>query len=204
MSARQRLAFGALLSVAWLVAFVAWHAHSVWRVTGIVAGLSLLLLGLLDGRALAPLLAWRTRSVALGISAGLAMAGATYLLFPVGEALIPSLHGEVARLYGQLHTPPGPLRALPVLVLVVLAEELLFRGVLVKALLPFGGVAAVGGAALLYALPQLGTGSPLLISLALCCGLLWGLLRVLANDLLTPLLAHLVWDLLVFVFVPLV
>jgi membrane protease YdiL (CAAX protease family) len=50
------------------------------------------------------------------------------------------------------------------------------------------------GAGLLYALAHLSLGSPLLVGLALACGLFWSGLRSWSGSLVPPLLAHLVWD----------
>ncbi len=44
--------------------------------------------------------------------------------------------------------------------------------------------------------------APLLVIVALLCGLVWGALRVWTHGLLAPLIAHLTWDLLVFVLFP--
>jgi membrane protease YdiL (CAAX protease family) len=42
----------------------------------------------------------------------------------------------------------------------------------------------------------------LLVAVALACGLVWGGLRVYTRGIAAPLIAHLVWDLLVFVLFP--
>jgi membrane protease YdiL (CAAX protease family) len=51
-------------------------------------------------------------------------------------------------------------------------------------------------------LPQIAFRSPLLVVVALVCGLIWGALRVWTKGLVAPLLAHLLWNLLVFVLFP--
>lgn len=202
MSSRGRLGLGLLLSLGWLAGALRFRGHNVWLVTGSMAAIALLVSAACCGRAIfQSLFVWRPRSLLIGVLAGVVMAGATRWLYPLGLALLPSLPGEVAGLYGQLRAPPGPVRALPVLALAVLAEEVVFRGLLIPAARDRG--AAVVGAALLYALAQLGAGSPALVGLALVCGLLWGLEYVLTGDLLAPLLTHLVWDLLVLVVAPL-
>jgi uncharacterized protein len=58
-------------------------------------------------------------------------------------------------------------------------------------------------AALAYALAHAPLGSPLLVAVALLCGLTWGALRATTASLLPPLLAHLLWDVLVLLCVPL-
>ena len=55
---------------------------------------------------------------------------------------------------------------------------------------------------MIYMLPQVAFRSPLLVLVAFVCGMVWGLLRVRTGGLAAPLVAHLVWDILVFVLFP--
>jgi membrane protease YdiL (CAAX protease family) len=56
---------------------------------------------------------------------------------------------------------------------------------------------------MLYALPQAGSGSWLLMAVALGCGALWTLQREWTHGLLVPTITHLGWSLCLFVLVPL-
>ena len=106
-------------------------------------------------------------------------------------------------LYALLREPPGPIRAFPVLLLVVAAEELVWRGLAIDLFSKaWGPWCAVLLSALLYVLPQVALGPALLMIVALLCGLLWGALRVRFGSLAAPFIAHLIWDLLVFVLHP--
>ncbi|MFW5921140.1 MAG: CPBP family intramembrane glutamic endopeptidase, partial [Polyangiales bacterium] len=93
--------------------------------------------------------------------------------------------------------------ALPILVVVILAEELVFRGALMDLLSErMGGTATVLVASVLYLLPQLGVGSWLLMLVAFGCGLAWSALRQWTGTLVAPTVAHLIWDFVVFVLLP--
>lgn len=174
---------------------------SVWASTAIAAAIGI------AATLFASRLSLRTspRWIALGIGAGLAMAIATHVLYPVGVALVPGLEREVEALYAELHAPPGPRAAIPILLLVVLAEELVFRGLLVAILARWGmkPAATVVVATALYAVPQLAGGEPVLIALALVCGAVWTWQRVISGTIWAPLITHTLWDLIVFVLVPL-
>ena len=202
---RKRLyAVVAIATLAFAAALAAKDTVSVWWSTTAAAGLSLTLAATVHGRALRRSLRWRRRDVAFGVGGGILMAGATHLLYPLGKATAPGLAPDVAALYGELRAPPGVLAALPLLVLVVAAEEVIWRGLLIDALslrrrLP----AAVLASSLFYTLPQVGSGSAVLFGLAIVCGALWGAERVWTRSLLAPTLTHLVWNLLVFVAFPL-
>ena len=176
---------------------------NVWIGTGGAAAVSLLLLRWapgVEGRD-----AWNAtrRNVLLGVGTGLLMAVATWVLYPLSTELLPEIETEVTKLYALLRQAPGPIAAFPVLLLVVLAEERVWRGLAIDV---FGGARpgarAAVLAAIVYTFPQIAFRSPLLVAVALACGLVWGGLRVYTRGLAAPLLAHLVWDLLVFVLFP--
>lgn len=202
---RKRLyAVVAVATVAFAAALAAKGVVSVWWTTTAAAVLSLVLAAWVDRRGLARSFRWRRRDAAIGLVGGVAMAGATHLLYPLGRTLIPALASDVTALYADLQAPPGVLAALPLLVLVAVAEEVVWRGLLIDALslsrhLP----AAVLASSLFYTLPQVGSGSAVLFGLAVVCGALWGAERVWTRGLLAPTLTHLVWNLLVFVAFPL-
>lgn len=168
------------------------------------------------------LLAWlplRRRDLVAGALAGAAMVAATYAGFAVLARMDSGLVGEVAALYDRMRAPPGPVLALPILLLTILVEEMIWRGVLIEGLelmerpawveseaRVYGGGAAVGVvllAAGAYALPQLGTGSLVLLGVAFGCGVIWSGLRLWSGALTAPLVAHVLWDLSVLVVYPL-
>ena len=52
-------------------------------------------------------------------------------------------------------------------------------------------------------LSLLGPGSPVLVAVAFFCGLAWGTLRATTASLVPTLVAHLLWDVLVLLWLPL-
>jgi hypothetical protein len=143
------------------------------------------------------------RNVLLGIGTGVVMSLATWGLYPVSGELIPEIHTEVPKLYALLRQTPGPVAAFPVLVLVVFAEERVWRELAIDVFARARpGARAVLLSAVVYTFPQIAFRSPLLFVVALGCGLIWGALRLQTRGLVAPLLAHLIWDLLVFVLFP--
>ncbi len=195
MIARASIVAGATLAMA--AALGLRETTNVWATTGTVALLSLLACARLDGAHLRVLLTPGRRSLLLGGLAGLASVAVTWAGYRAMLQLLPEMEALMARFYQDLQDWPGPLLASPVILVVVLAEECVWRGLLVDLL--GTSALAVAAAALAYALPQLLAGSPVLWAAALGCGLLWGWLRVRAGDLVAPLLAHAIWDAFVFV-----
>ena len=165
---------------------------------------SIALAGLLFGPTLRRALAPNRRALTQGLLGVLVLTAATFGAYSCVRHAIPEVASEVRRLYGLLTAPPGPRAAIPLLTLAVLGEELVWRGVLYPALTQrMSRPVAVGIATLLYALPQAGSGSWLLVALALGCGSLWTLQREWTNGLLAPTITHLGWSLCLFVVAPL-
>ena len=176
---------------------------NIWIGTGSAAVISILLLRRVSSPPSLQANEDPVRSGIAGLLVGLVMSIATWVLYPISVDFIPAIGVEVPKLYGLLRQFPGPVWAFPVLVLVVGAEELVWRGLAIDLFSKsLGASGAVLFASLLYVLPQIAFRSPLLVVVALTCGLVWGALRVRAHGLLAPLVAHLTWDLLVFVLFP--
>ncbi len=176
---------------------------NIWLGTGTAALVSVLLLRFAKTRSAASLWEPRVDSFVWGLGVGIAMSIATWLLYPISGELVPAIGAEVPKLYALLRQPPGPVGAFPVLVLVVTAEELVWRGLAIDVLRETGTkLRPALLSALIYMLPQVAFRSPLLVFVAFACGLIWGLLRVRTRGLIAPLVAHLTWDVLVFVLFP--
>jgi membrane protease YdiL (CAAX protease family) len=141
--------------------------------------------------------------ILLGLVAGAVMTGMTYLLYPVARAMLPAVAPQAVSLYATFGRLSGPGAAL-YLPLVVMGEELVWRGIVQRvATRCFGPTGGVLAATALYALAVLPAGSPLLLLIASACGLYWGTLKALTRTLVIPFTAHLVWDAVVLILVPL-
>lgn len=139
------------------------------------------------------------RGGAVGVGAGVAMAGATALLYEPVAGAWPALGADAARLYVAFSLP-GLSTTLLLLPVVVIAEEVVWRGT-VHAVLEhhLSPAAATAAGTLAYAAALAPTGSPTLVLTALCAGACWTALRTITGSLSAALTAHLVWDLLVLV-----
>jgi membrane protease YdiL (CAAX protease family) len=132
-------------------------------------------------------------AVASGLVVGAAMTLATYPAFALLRSLMPELQSEVAVLYAAAHQTPLA-QALPWVVAIIVGEELLWRGAILYVLerrvsSPLAMALSVAS----YAAAQLGTGSWIVMLLAVVCGTIWTLQRHFTRSLLSPLIAHLIW-----------
>lgn len=139
--------------------------------------------------------------VVLGLCAGLVLLGITHVMAAVFAVVWPEW-SEGARMLYAWSRGHSPVFLASTLVLVVAAEEVLWRGVVARFLMERSGkaVGIVAGAAV-YALAHWAAWNPLLLVAALGCGLFWGWLYTATDDLVAPTVSHLLWDvLLLFVF----
>jgi NADH dehydrogenase len=139
------------------------------------------------------------------VAHGAAAAAVLYL----GGALVarmltasPSLAAQVTALYGWKRTVPGAL-AVPLLLAIVLAEEIVWRNAvtlpLAARLGPWRGAVT---AAALFALAHLPMGVPVLLLAALGAGTFWSALVLKTRSAVPALASHLLWDLAVLFWFP--
>lgn len=160
------------------------------------------LVALVFRRRLAEWLRPTRRGVAVGLLVGVGMTLATYPVYALAAALYPPLRGEVAVLYGAAHGA-RLAEALGWVLVIIVAEELLWRGALLDALAPLVSPRPAMALSLLtYCVAQAGTGSWIVTALALVCGTLWTLQRHLTRSVLSSLIAHLIWTPTVILLLP--
>ncbi len=177
--------------------------YNAWLLTGAAAAISLTLIyfSRVWPRLRNPSGSWR--DLWLGLLLGVGMIAVTHGLYDLARDLFPALARPVNALYARVEHPPGPVGALPILLLVVFAEEAVWRGVLYPALqrrLSKGKAAALTTVA--YAAPQLAAPTFILLLVALACGAVWTTQRSLSDSLLQPLVTHLTWSTGMFVVLP--
>jgi hypothetical protein len=190
--------------LAWLAGAALSRAAGIWLGLGGTAIVLATSLVLVDLHRLRPLCVAARAAILRGLLVGASMTLATYALYPLMIQLSPTLADDVAGLYARLRTSGPGWRALWLLP-IVLGEEIVWRGFVQGALqCRHGARAGVLLAAALYALAHIPVGSPLLVVVAFACGLVWSALRATTSSLLAPLIAHLLWDVVVLLLFPLV
>jgi len=144
------------------------------------------------------------RRVVLGLAAGALLYGLTRIGVIVLQAVWPAW-ADHARQLTAWKTGYSTTFLGVTLVMIVAAEEVFWRGVVARFCMQRFGVAfGILAGAGLYALAHAATLNPLLLAAALGCGVFWGLLAALTDDLTAPIVSHLVWDVMVMFVTPLV
>lgn len=197
------------LWTAW-ACFVCWLACAglaryvgIWYATG-GAGILLGTVALaVDHKSLLARTNFRWGLITAGLAAGFLMTALTYVLYPLVGHFVPDVVTQAAALYATLGQAE-PWRAALVLPLVITGEELVWRGAVQGALeRRFGPAGAALISTLAYGLAVAPIGSPLLVAIALGCGLYWAILRAYFRSLTPALISHLIWSVIVFLIAPL-
>ncbi|HEY5957013.1 MAG TPA: type II CAAX endopeptidase family protein [Polyangiaceae bacterium] len=193
------LVTSSLLAMAWRVHFV----RGLWVLNGAAAslGIALACSSLSKGTRIGG--KRPGRDIWVGASLGLALTSITHALASVILPHWRGLHLETQRLYGMIDDARNSLPALAVILLVVVAEEFVYRGVVTTALSErLGRSGTVVCSAALYALPVSASGSWLLVAIAVALGTLWTVARLWSEGLIVSLISHAIWSASTFVLLP--
>ncbi len=197
------LTLASICIAAWLVAAACARVIGIWLAIGGTSAILGSVVFALDRRAAGKLLRPSPALILLGVASGGLMALATRLAYPVVSNRFPFIAADTARLYASFRGPSSFI-AIAALAPIILGEELVWRGVVQTSLVQrLGRAGGVALAALAYGLAHVPFGSPVLVAVAIGCGLAWGGLRTVAKSLVPALVAHLVWDALVLLWLPL-
>ena len=159
----------------------------------------------LAGALLLPTVRYRFKPsgvrVAIGLSAGVILFGITHAAAAFLPLVWPGWEDAARKLYAWSEGH-SPLFLGSTLVMVVIAEELLWRGVVTRFLMERAGrVAGILLGATIYALAHWAAWNPLMLLAALAFGIFWGWLYAATDDLVAPAVSHLLFDvLLLFAF----
>jgi uncharacterized protein YbjT (DUF2867 family)/membrane protease YdiL (CAAX protease family) len=144
------------------------------------------------------------RRVGLGLVAGGLLYGLTRIVVQALQAGWPAW-AEHARALTAWKSGHSPTFLGITLVLIVAAEEVFWRGVVARFFMERFGVAlGILAGAVLYTVAHAVTLNPLLFAAALGCGVYWGLLAAITDDLTAPIVSHLLWDVMILFVTPLV
>lgn len=191
---RVAVVYGAtsiLLASAWLVRF---HA-GLWIMNALAATLGIALARSVLGSDWHRILGWSKLNLWLGLGFGLFLVVATQLAAHLLLPHLPFVLTETQRLYARLDTPPGPVQAAPIIWLVVIAEEFVYRGVVtLRCARTMSATRAILSSTALYVVPLTASGSWLLVVIGITLGALWSYVALRTNGILVTLIAHAMWS----------
>jgi len=144
------------------------------------------------------------RRAGLGLASGALLYGLTRCGVLVLPLVWPAWADHARQLSAWKSGHTMPFLAVT-LVMIVAAEEIFWRGVVARFCMERFGVAlGLLAGTVLYVAAHAATLNPLLFAAALGCGLYWGLLAAMTDDLTATIVSHLVWDVMIMFVTPLV
>lgn len=187
------------IAIAHILLFLCFYLFS--EVFWLLFTLSLLTLALLSYKSTS----WKRvtfNHIVIGFGSGVLL----YLVFFIGKQLMltlfPTMITDLQALY-ELIAPKENWHYVSLILVIIPAEELFWRGYVQRNLEKSSLRYPVVLAAVLYMSAHLYAGALLLLVAALMAGMVWGYLYKRTGTMTVPLLSHLVFDLLLLVFFPL-
>jgi nucleoside-diphosphate-sugar epimerase/membrane protease YdiL (CAAX protease family) len=176
---------------------------SIWLRMGmletLLSAIAIAALGLAWAKSWRPsasLLAW-------GVGAGLVMWAGALAVAALLSSQAPTLWAETGSLYAWAGEHPLAM-TVPLLILIVAGEEIVWRGALGIGLASrIGAWPAVAVSATLFCIAHLTTGPPVLALAALLAGAAWTWLAIRTRSLVASFVAHLGWDIALIWLTPL-
>jgi membrane protease YdiL (CAAX protease family) len=156
-----------------------------------------------DGDELRSLFRPSAKSIVVGLAGAVASIVATYPAFALVASALPALGQRVEADYAATNIS-GNWTVLPALAVIVLAEEIIWRGAILR------GASAPGGRWLIvvslgtYVGAQIGFASWGVLLIAAGFGVVWTAQRLFTRSLLAPLLTHFLWNVATMVAWPVV
>ncbi|MBN1463338.1 MAG: CPBP family intramembrane metalloprotease [Paludibacteraceae bacterium] len=193
-----------IAAVLWFVMFSPWTAPMLnfWKVMSVSATL-LIALSVWFGKDFNKQFQIASKDIALGLASAVVLWFVFYLGDYFSSLLFDFAKPQVGSIY-QMKEGENPLfLGLLLAFLVGPAEEIFWRGYVQRTMsTKYGDWTALIVTTLVYALVHIWSFNFMLIMAALVCGAFWGLLYKYTKNMVTLIISHAVWDVLVFILFP--
>ena len=173
-----------------------------WRSTALAAVSGIALSAWTLGPRLRGLFTITARGVAAAVALGALLVAATHLGFRVLGYACPALAVTVRSLYISIDLGASRLALAALTTLIVIGEELIWRGVAIDAARMRSKLAVGAISVALYVLPQLPGHVPVLIVAATGLGAIFAAQRLVTGRITDAILTHAIWSVAVFVVLP--
>ncbi len=201
----KKLAIPILIAaILWFLMFSIWTKHwfNFWIGISVAASI-LVLLAIVLKRDILKQFQWNWKSIGLGLLAAVVL----WVVFYFGEFFSSLLFGfareQVDGIYAMKEGQNKLWIALGLLFIMGPAEEIFWRGYVQQIFInKYGEWKGLIFATLIYALVHIWSFNFMLVMAALVCGVFWGLMYRYNKNLVPLIISHAVWDVMVFILVP--
>lgn len=198
--------WGAILLAAflWFLMFSIWtkHLFNFWIGIAISASI-LMVLAIVLKRDILKQFQWTWKSIGLGLLAAAVLYGVFYLGEYFSGLLFGFAREQVDGIYALKDGQNKLLIALGLIFIMGPAEEIFWRGYVQQNFInKYGEWKGFIFATLIYALVHIWSFNFMLVMAALVCGIFWGLMYRYNKNLVPLVISHAVWDVAVFILLP--
>jgi uncharacterized protein len=194
-----------IAAIFWFIMFSPWTAHifNFWAVMMTATGL-LTFYSLLSGREdLKEVYSFKPKWIVIGIIS----AASLYLLFFAGNEISKLIFNftksQVTNIYETKNQADKVFIGLALLLWIGPAEEIFWRGYIQHSFSKkYGDVKAFLITTLIYAFVHIWAFNFILIMAALICGLFWGWMFLKFKSVIPGIISHAIWDLFIFIIIP--
>ncbi len=194
-----------LACIFWFIIFSPWtkSLFNFWLAISVASAILAVLALIIDRKNIRRLYCFKPSHMITGLASAIAL----YMVFFVGrivaEWLLPFAADQIESIYFPRQHLSSLTVALLLFFLIGPAEEIFWRGFIQqRCTLRFGNFKGWILAASLYSLVHIFSFNFILISTAFLCGLFWGFLFKKFNSVWPVIISHAVWDVIIFVVLP--
>ncbi|MCH5138545.1 CPBP family intramembrane metalloprotease [Clostridiaceae bacterium UIB06] len=189
-------------SILWYLMFVVKPFNFWMEMSGSI--LLLILMAYFANRCIFSFGEMKGRHILIGVVSAIALYGVFYAGNIISGYLFPFKDAQISSVYSNKSNANLTLIGLLLFFIIGPGEELYWRGFIQNTLgKKFGETKGYLFSVLLYTAVHIVTGNFMLIIAALVCGLFWGWLYKKEKSLIPVIISHAVWDLTIFVLLPL-
>jgi membrane protease YdiL (CAAX protease family) len=195
----------AIAAIFWFILFSPWTSDAVpfWWGMFFAAGCLAIAALIIDRRDIAERYAFKPKYIAIGLASALLL----YLIFLIGDKvatfILPFSRRQIESVYSTRSQASPLVIAALLLFWIGPAEEIFWRGFLQKRLMVrYGEWEGVALGSLVYAGVHIWSLNAMLFMTAFLCGLFWGALYRQYKSLWLVIISHAVWDVIIFVILP--
>lgn len=187
-----------------MIMFSPWTAHYInfWLMMSISAVVLLTASTIIQRKDLAEIYRFEAPYILVGIFSAFIL----YMAFIIGNFAASQLFsfakGQISGIY-DLRKQSSPIVIGFLVLFIGPTEEIFWRGVVQHTTAQrWGPLKGYLGTSLLYALAHIWSFNFMLVMAALLCGLFWGLVYMKYRSLWPGIISHALWDLFIFVLLP--
>lgn len=188
----------------WFLMFSPWTSHyfNFWIAMAISASI-LMIMSFVLSKDLKSQFRFSPKDVALGLGSAVVLWCVFYFGDFFSKLIFDFARPQVDSIYAMKEGQNKILLVLGLLFIIGPAEEIFWRGYVQHSLIgKFGEWKAMIITTMIYALVHIWSFNFMLVMAALICGLFWGLMYKYNKNLVPLIVSHAVWDVMVFIVVP--